>query len=203
MDVCRECCVLSGRGLCDGLITHPESCRLWCVVVCDLETSWMRGPWPAGGCRARKTNMPTNIHIYNTGTCIIIIIIIIIINALVYVSWYSDLLRMEVPGIESLRMRDFPHQCRPAVWPTQPPIHWVLVLSRGVKRAGRGVDHPYPSTAEVKVRIELYFKSPFGPSGLYLGWTLPLLSYTFRRLLLHLQEEVYRMLPTMLHFVIT
>ena len=40
MDVCRECCVLSARGPCDELITHPdESCRLWCVVVCDLETS--------------------------------------------------------------------------------------------------------------------------------------------------------------------
>jgi len=34
------CCVLSGRGLCDGLITRPEeSYRLWRVVVCDLETS--------------------------------------------------------------------------------------------------------------------------------------------------------------------
>ena len=32
------CCVLSGRGLCDELITRPEeSYRLWCVVVCDLE----------------------------------------------------------------------------------------------------------------------------------------------------------------------
>jgi len=31
-----ECCVLSGRGLCDGLITRPEeSYRLWRVVVCD------------------------------------------------------------------------------------------------------------------------------------------------------------------------
>jgi len=30
---------LSGRGLCDELITRPEeSYRLWCVVVCDLET---------------------------------------------------------------------------------------------------------------------------------------------------------------------
>jgi len=30
--------VLSGRGLCDELITRPEeSYRLWCVVVCDLE----------------------------------------------------------------------------------------------------------------------------------------------------------------------
>jgi hypothetical protein len=33
-------CVLSGRGLCDGLITRTdESYRLWCVVVCDQETS--------------------------------------------------------------------------------------------------------------------------------------------------------------------
>ena len=40
MDVCCECCVLAGRGLCDELITRPEeSYRLWCVVVCDLETS--------------------------------------------------------------------------------------------------------------------------------------------------------------------
>ena len=42
MSVTCECCVLSGRGLCDELITHPdESYRLWCVVVCDLETSWI------------------------------------------------------------------------------------------------------------------------------------------------------------------
>jgi len=40
MSVCCECCVLSGRGLCDGLITRPEeSYRLWRVVVCDQETS--------------------------------------------------------------------------------------------------------------------------------------------------------------------
>jgi len=37
--VCCECCVLSGRDLCDELITRPkESYRLWYVVVCDLET---------------------------------------------------------------------------------------------------------------------------------------------------------------------
>jgi len=41
--VCYECCVLLGRGLCDELITRPEeSYRLWCVVVCDLETSRMK-----------------------------------------------------------------------------------------------------------------------------------------------------------------
>jgi hypothetical protein len=33
MDVCRQCCVLSGRGLCVGPITRPEeSYRVWCVA---------------------------------------------------------------------------------------------------------------------------------------------------------------------------
>ena len=49
MSVYCECCVLSGRGLCDELITRPEeSYRLWCVVVYDLDTSWMNRPWPTG-----------------------------------------------------------------------------------------------------------------------------------------------------------
>jgi len=60
--------VLSGRGLCDELITRPEeSYWLWCVVVCDLETSWMRRPWHTGGCcaktkkeRKKQTNKQTN-----------------------------------------------------------------------------------------------------------------------------------------------
>jgi len=38
--------VLSGRGLCDELITLPEeSYRLCCVVVCDLETSRTVAPY--------------------------------------------------------------------------------------------------------------------------------------------------------------
>jgi len=38
MFVCCECCVLSGRGLRDELITRrEESYQLWCIVVCDLE----------------------------------------------------------------------------------------------------------------------------------------------------------------------
>jgi hypothetical protein len=41
--------------LSDELITRPEdSYRLWCVVVCDLETSLMRRPWPSGGYWARE-----------------------------------------------------------------------------------------------------------------------------------------------------
>ena len=38
--------MLSGRGLCDELITRPEeSYRLCCVVVCDLETSRIGDPY--------------------------------------------------------------------------------------------------------------------------------------------------------------
>jgi hypothetical protein len=55
MFVSCECCVLSGRYLCDGLITPLEdSYRRWCVFVCDLETSGMRRPWPTGDCCAKK-----------------------------------------------------------------------------------------------------------------------------------------------------
>ena len=40
MFVCCVCCVLSGRGLCDEVMTCPEeSYRLCYVVECDLETS--------------------------------------------------------------------------------------------------------------------------------------------------------------------
>ena len=46
MFVCCERRVLSGRGLCDELITRPEeSYQLWCVVVCDLETSRIGAPY--------------------------------------------------------------------------------------------------------------------------------------------------------------
>jgi hypothetical protein len=34
----------------------------------------------------------------------------------------------------------------------------------GVKRQGRGVDHPPSSSVEVKETVELYFYSPSGPS---------------------------------------
>ena len=38
--------MLSGRGLCDELITRPEeSYRMCCVVVCELETSRMGAPY--------------------------------------------------------------------------------------------------------------------------------------------------------------
>jgi len=46
MFVCCECFVLSGRVLCDELITRPEeSYRLWCVVMCDLENLMNEEPY--------------------------------------------------------------------------------------------------------------------------------------------------------------
>jgi len=44
----------------------------------------------------------------------------------------------------------------------------------GVKRPGRGVDHPPQSSVEVKERIELYIYSTSGPLWPVKGLTLPL-----------------------------
>jgi len=64
MDVCFECFVLSGRGLCDALIRRPEeSYRMCCVAVCDLETSRMMRSWLALGRSATHTKK-TYISLY-------------------------------------------------------------------------------------------------------------------------------------------
>jgi len=64
MSVCYECCVLSGRGLCDELIARlEESYRLWWVVVCDLETSCMRRRSPTGGLSRQKKISRTQLHV--------------------------------------------------------------------------------------------------------------------------------------------
>jgi hypothetical protein len=61
ISVSCECCVLSGRGLCDVPILRPEeSYRLWWVIVWDLQTSRMKWHWPALGCCTRKKNRYCN-----------------------------------------------------------------------------------------------------------------------------------------------
>jgi len=70
-------------------------------------------------------------------------------------------------GIESRWGRDFPHLSRPALGPTQLPVQWVPVLSRGKERPGRDADPSPPSSAVGHERIELYLYSPYGPYGLY------------------------------------
>ena len=72
MDVCLMwvLCVLSGTGLCDELITRAEeSYRLWCVVVCDLETSWRRRSWATGGVGGllRQKTKTNSIHPFDGG----------------------------------------------------------------------------------------------------------------------------------------
>jgi len=47
------------------------------------------------------------------------------------------------PGIESRWGENFPHPSKQQVLEsTQPPVGWLPVLSSGVKRPGRGADHP-------------------------------------------------------------
>ena len=55
--VCCKCRVFAVKILCDELISLPEEfCRLWCVVMCDLEASRMKRPWLALECSATKKN---------------------------------------------------------------------------------------------------------------------------------------------------
>jgi hypothetical protein len=62
MFVCCECYVLSGRGLCDELITRPEeSNRLWGVIIWKPR-EW-GGPGPLGDV-ALKTNRSLTITLY-------------------------------------------------------------------------------------------------------------------------------------------
>ena len=60
MSVSFQCRVFSGRGLCVGLITHPEEfylvhvCVCVCVSECDREVSVMRRPWSTKCCCAMR-----------------------------------------------------------------------------------------------------------------------------------------------------
>jgi len=86
-------------------------------------------------------------------------------------SRYSD-------SIHAGRSRDrIPVEVRfstPALGPAKPPMQRGTMSFPGVKRPRRGLDHPPPSSAEVKERVNLCFYSPSEPSWPILGWTLPL-----------------------------
>ena len=49
----------------------------------------------------------------------------------------------------------------------------------GVKRTGHGVDHPPPSSAEVKETVELYLYSASESSWTVPGWPLPFFTFTY------------------------
>jgi hypothetical protein len=68
---------------------------------------------------------------------------------------------MDGPWIESRWGRDFPHLCRPALGPTQPPVQLGTGSFPGVE-SGRGVTLiPHPLLVpRSKYRVELYLYSP-------------------------------------------
>jgi hypothetical protein len=68
---------------------------------------------------------------------------------------------LESPGIESRWGRDFSHKSRPALGPTQPLVRLVRGLSRGVKRPGRGADHPLLLVPRLRMGVYLYLYLPF------------------------------------------
>ena len=76
---------------------------------------------------------------------------------------------LDGPGIESQWGARFSAPVQ-----TGPAVHSAS-YTRGsgsfpeLKRPGRGVEHPTPSSAEVKEKVELYLYSPSGPSWPVLG----------------------------------
>jgi hypothetical protein len=153
MSVCCECCVLSGRCLCDGLITRPEEpYRLCCVSnVCDHETSTKRGgPGPdpgPGPYRAVEQKKKTSYTLYLTFLSIPFTVLkknAIFFHLNSYFSqetgWfsrYSNSYRLDGPGFESLEEQvtvPFYQTSKLALCSNQPPIKWLLGLfSRGLK----------------------------------------------------------------------
>jgi len=55
-----------------------------------------------------------------------------------------------------------PIQTSPGAYPASYTMDTGSFL--GVKRLGHGIDHPPPSSDEVKERVEIYLYSPYGPS---------------------------------------
>ena len=80
---------------------------------------------------------------------------------------------MEGPGIE---YRWDKISCTSPNRYRSPPNHLYngyRVSFPGVKRPGRGVEHPTQSSAKVKERVELYLSSPSAPSWSAVGWPFP------------------------------
>jgi hypothetical protein len=62
MNICCECCVLSGRGLCVGASTRPEESYRVCLSECYREAS-VRKPWPTGACFGTEERITSCTHI--------------------------------------------------------------------------------------------------------------------------------------------
>jgi hypothetical protein len=80
--------------------------------------------------------------------------------------------RLVGPEIKSRWGLDFLQLRRPALRPTQSPVEWVPCL---FPRQRHGIDHPLPSNAGVKERVELCLYCPSESSWSVLGCILPYL----------------------------
>jgi hypothetical protein len=84
MSVCCERCVLSGRDLCDELISRSEEFyRLWCIVVYDPETSLVIWVWPTGAVAPKSDTQISNTFLYTwpVKPCLVFIYkIVILVN---------------------------------------------------------------------------------------------------------------------------
>ena len=65
------------------------------------------------------------------------------------------------PGIETRWGQDFPHLFRASLRPTPPPVNGYQVPFPGVKRPGRGVDHPPHLTPRLKEEYSYIYLLPF------------------------------------------
>ena len=110
--VCCEWCVLSG---CGELITRPEEFYwLWCVGVCDLETLWMRRPWPTWGCCAKRTRSTFTKAIIRTTPWMLVCCswrcFKCVLQFLCFTEWWCELLRLY--SVESWqRYKDYEQWC--------------------------------------------------------------------------------------------
>jgi hypothetical protein len=71
MSVSCECCVLSGRGFCDGLVSRPEeSYRVWCVWVWSWSLEKWGGLGPQGAVEPLGKNTITPEVWFKTHKCV-------------------------------------------------------------------------------------------------------------------------------------
>ena len=91
-----------------------------------------------------------------------------------YFSWYSDLLRAGRSWDRIPVVGEISHTRPDRPWSPPSPLYNVYRVFPWGRRPVRGVDHPSPSSVEVKERVQLYLYSPFEPSRPVLWWTLPL-----------------------------
>ena len=91
------------------------------------------------------------------------------IHARAEIAQYSDSLRAGRSGDRILVVGQILRTRPDRPWGPPSLLYNRYRVFPGVKRPGRGVDHPPPSSAEVRERIELYLYYPSGPSWPVLG----------------------------------